>query len=221
MKSSLIACLILTLLGTGCGAGGGAKGTDGPTPDPVRNPNDSSGDAGRDGYYIGILDFAGNNIPITTIPSVTQDGKLVPICKEGQTMHLDECFDEIHLSDLPGFRLTRPGKMSDSWVSSFPDIEKHGTSRSLRHRRTYECKDWCPEPPTAYGSYGGRGTVLAEESEGGLSLTENTTLFTFFSFGGTPGKPVHVWLSNGTITLNGNTVRLPAAGDPHDFARFL
>jgi hypothetical protein len=216
MKSSLIAGLLLTMITIGCGAEGGAKGTGGMLPDPARNPDEISGDAGRDGFYIGILDSAGNNIPITMVPSITQDGKLVPVCRGGQTMHLDECFDEIHLSDLPGFRLSRAGAevreirtMSESWVSSFPDKEKRGTSQTLRHRQTYECRDWCPEPPTTYGSYGGRGAVLVEASEGGLKLAENTTLFAFFSFGGTPGKPVHVWLSNGTITLNGTTLRLP------------
>jgi hypothetical protein len=216
MKSSLIAGLLLTMITIGCGAGGGAKDTGGPLPDPARNPDDSPGDAGRDGFYIGILDLTGRNIPITMVPSITNDGKLVPVCKDGQTMHLDECFDEIHLSDQPGFRLSRAGtevqeigKMSESWVSSFSDIEKRGTSQTLRHRQTYECRDWCPEPPTAYGSYGSRGTVLAEELKGSLKLAENTTLFAFFSFGGTPGKPVHVWLSNGTITLNGTTLRLP------------
>ncbi len=216
MKSSFFAGLLLTLNAIGCGAGGSAKGTGDPLPDPARNPDDSSVGAGRDGFYIGIFDSAGNSIPVTMIPSITQDGKLVPVCKVGQTMHLDECFDEIHLSDQPGFRLTRAAAeveeirtMSDSWVSSFSDIEKRGTSQTLRHRQTYECRDWCPEPPTAYGSYGSRGTVLAEESEGDLKLAENTTLFVFFTFGGTPGKPVHVWLSNGTITLNGTTLDLP------------
>ncbi len=212
----MTAGLVLTLTAIGCGKSGGGKGGDGPLPDPARNPNDSSGEAGRDGFYIGILDTAGKNIPITTIPSIIEDGKSVPVCKDGQTMHLDECFDEIHLSDKPGFRLTRGeteireiGTMSEAWVSSFADIEKRGTSRTLRHRQTYECREWCPEPPTAYGSYGSRGKVLAEEADAGLKLSVSTTLFTFFSFGGIPGKPVHAWLSNGTITLNGATLRLP------------
>jgi hypothetical protein len=217
MKSG-IAILTATLLLAACGKSGGGSADPGTPPNPIRNPGDSGEDGGRDGFYPGILDSESKHIPITHIPSILEDGKLIQICKVGQTVHLDECFDELHVSDKPGFSVTRPGKLvteseviSESWIASFSDVEHRGSSRTMRHRQTYRCEDWCSELPTFYGSYGARGTILADATtDGRLKLGASTTIFTFFTFGGLPGKPVHVWLANGTITLNEKTLRLPA-----------
>lgn len=216
MMKALYMLLTVGYLFTGCGSQSG-KGDGARLPESSRNPNED-GDTGHEGYYPGILGSDGKNIPITLLPSVIEDGKFIAVCKPGQTFHLDECFDKLHVSDRTGFRVSRAGTtvaetgiMSASWLASFSDIERHGTGRVMRHRQTFQCEDWCAEQPTLYGSYASRGRVEAEETDAGLRLGANTTLFTFFTFGGSPGKPVHAWLANGSITLNGKTLPLPVS----------
>jgi hypothetical protein len=213
MKKQILLASVLVL--GACGkSGGGSNGTPvAPGGDPGSGGDDAEG---KDGFYKALLDLNDKPIPVTKIPSILEDGKFVDVCREGQSMHLDECYDEVHFSERPGFKVTKTGKeqseygyLSPGWLGSFAERDQQNNIEFvLRHRKTFKCIEWCPSP-TFYGSYGGSPDVYVELDSTGYKFASHTTMYTYFSFGGRYAKPEHIWLLNGTLTLKGKELRLP------------
>ncbi|RYZ89315.1 MAG: hypothetical protein EOP04_07150 [Proteobacteria bacterium] len=215
MKKTLVFASFFSLT-VACGKSGGGGGAQGPIA-PVPNGTGGGGDdaSGNAGFYDGLQDLNDKLIPITKIPSILVDGKFVDTCKPGQSMHLDECYDEVHFFDKPGFRFVKPGKevtesglLSNEWLNSFAKKDAVSNDFWLDHRRTFKCTEWCPSQ-TVYGSFGGSPTVVVEKAEGGFQLGSHTSFYTYFAFGGRLAKPEHLWLLNGSLTVNGRTIKLP------------
>jgi hypothetical protein len=205
-------CLAVTLISLSCGKSSGNSSSGSPIEVPLGGSEDTGFELDQQKYYTGITDLKGNPISLRKVPSVIEDGIFLEVCKSGQTMHLDECYDEIHLSEKIGFKVKRSDKevseyeyLSQDWLNSFSERDRLWDSEiSLKHRKNFSCELFCLAP-TLYGYE----LWVSENSNSYRFLKSHFTIQTTFRFGGNRAAPEHFWFLNGTITLKGKTLPLP------------
>ena len=169
---------------------------------------------GEQGYYPGIVALDGSKIPITKLPSILEQGKLIAMCDEGQIPYLDHCFDSIHFeAEQAGFKLESETRTfeawttaSQTWLDTFTTIETwNGRNLTHGYQLTYKCIAWSSSCaiPSWFRS-------LKTKKIGKTHYIDYFTLNTHYRWGGAlSGRTTHSWPVQGTITMKGKIYPLP------------
>ena len=166
------------------------------------------------GYYLGIAALDGSKIPITKLPSILENGKLIDMCDEGQIPYLDRCFDTVHFdAELAGFRLESKTRIfaarttaNQEWLETFTTVGTwNGSNLTHGYQLTYKCIDWsssCAIPSWF--------RILKTKKIGKTHYIDYLTLNTHYRWGGVlTGRTTHSWTLQGTITMKGKVYPLP------------
>jgi len=224
MKKSLTMCGILLV--SSCGL---PFVPTPPVPPIISRDNQSDDSIGievgkaKNNDYYDFHHFTGERFPSNKLPSVIEKGKEIDVCQTGHIFHNDICYEQLHLTEEPGFRLvkgdlevTEKGFLSDEFLALFEGASDQLESLvAYRHMSSFKAPPYSnSQSPVFWGrDYFGtdHGTVKLwwNQKTKKMEFSDDLSIDTQFHYPRKHLKEFHSWDYTGTLTLKETVLNFP------------